>query len=288
MICSMTGFSRGEARGHSGSLTWELRTVNHRYLDISLRLPEDLRALESKCRERIAAVLRRGKVDGQLRFEAAVGIDATLEVDEHRARAVAEAAERMNGFLSRSSPLNGLDLLRWPGVVRESRPDVQQVNADALKLLDQVLATLTGMRVNEGERIANLLRERAQQIGAIVVEIREHIGQVREQLHNKLRTRFDELKLSVDENRLEQELVLLLQRLDISEELDRLDSHLTEFANSLKGGDAMGRRLDFLMQEFNREANTLGSKCQDSAVTKCVVELKVLIEQMREQVQNLE
>jgi len=288
MICSMTGFSRGETRGHSGSLIWELRTVNHRYLDISLRLPEDLRALEPECRERIAAVLRRGKMDGQLRFEAAVGIGTTLEVDEHRARVVAEAAERMNGFLSRSTPISGLDLLRWPGVVREPRPDVQRVNADALKLLEQVLTALTGMRVNEGERIANLLRERAQQIGTIVVEIRKHIGQVREQLHNKLRTRFDELKLSVDENRLEQELVLLLQRLDISEELDRLDSHLAEFTNSLKGGDAMGRRLDFLMQEFNREANTLGSKCQDSAVTKQVVDLKVLIEQMREQVQNLE
>ncbi|MGA9854787.1 MAG: YicC/YloC family endoribonuclease [Gammaproteobacteria bacterium] len=284
----MTGFSRGETRGHSGSLTWELRTVNHRYLDISLRLPEDLRALEPECRERVAAVLRRGRVDGQLRFEAAVGVGTVLEVDEHHARTVAEAAERMNGMLSRSSPINGLDLLRWPGVVREPRHDVQQVSADALKLLDQVLATLTGMRVNEGERIANLLRERARQIGAIVAEIRKHTGQVREQLHHKLRARFDELKLSVDESRLEQELVLLLQRLDISEELDRLDSHLAEFTSSLKGGDAMGRRLDFLMQEFNREANTLGSKCQDSAVTKRVVELKVLIEQMREQVQNLE
>jgi uncharacterized protein (TIGR00255 family) len=288
MICSMTGFSRGETRGHSGNLTWEIRTVNHRYLDISLRLPEDLRALELECRERIAAVLRRGKVDGQLRFEAAVGVDATLEVDEQRATALAQAAERMNGFLNRASPINGLDLLRWPGVVREPRPDVQQVNADALKLLDQVLVTLSAMRVNEGERIADVLRERAQRIGAIVVEIRKHISQLREQLHDKLRARFDELKLSVDENRLEQELVLLLQRQDIAEELDRLDSHLVEFKKNLKGGDAVGRRLDFLMQEFNREANTLGSKCQDSAVTKQVVELKVLIEQMREQVQNLE
>ncbi|HVC37296.1 MAG TPA: YicC/YloC family endoribonuclease [Gammaproteobacteria bacterium] len=284
----MTGFARGETHGHPGTLTWELRTVNHRYLDVSLRLPEDLRALEPDCRERIAGALRRGKLDGQLRFEAAAGIETALEVDEHRAKAVAEAAERMSGFLSRSAPINGLDLLRWPGVVRESRTDVRQVSADALRLLDEVLTTLTTMRESEGRRIANLLRERAQQISAIVGEVRDHIGVIREQLHTKLRARFEELKLNVDENRLEQELVLLLQRLDVSEELDRLDSHLIELVNGLKGSDAVGRRLDFLMQEFNREANTLGSKCQDSAITKRVVELKVLIEQMREQVQNLE
>ncbi len=288
MIRSMTGFARGETRSQSGNLTWELRSVNHRYLDVSLRLPEDLRALEPDCREHIAGVLRRGKVDCQLRFEAAAGAGTALEVDEQRARAVAEAAARMNTFLSQPSPINGLDLLRWPGVVCEPHPDVQQVSADALKLLDEVIEKLTSMRMNEGQRIAVLLSERARMIKAIVTEIRKHSGVVRDQLHAKLRVRFDELKLSVDASRLEQELVLLLQRLDISEELDRLDSHLTEFSNSLKGGEAVGRRLDFLMQEFNREANTLGSKCQDAAVTKQVVELKVLIEQMREQVQNIE
>jgi uncharacterized protein (TIGR00255 family) len=288
MIRSMTGFARGETRGQSGSLTWELRSVNHRYLDVSLRLPEDLRALEPDCREHIAGVLRRGKIDCQLRFEAAVGAEEALEVDLQRARAVAEAAERMNAYLSRSSPINGLDLLRWPGVVSEQHPDVQQASADALKLLDLVLGKLSAMRESEGQRIVNLLNERAQLIRAIVAEIRRHIGAIREQLHAKLRARFEELKLDVDENRLEQELVILLQRSDVSEELDRLDSHLSELENSLKGGDAMGRRLDFLMQEFNREANTLGSKCQDSAVTKQVIDLKVLIEQMREQVQNVE
>ncbi|MDE2091909.1 MAG: YicC family protein [Gammaproteobacteria bacterium] len=288
MIFSMTGFARGETKSKSSSLIWELRTVNHRYLDISLRLPDDLRALEPDCRERIARVLRRGKLDGQLRLEAAAGIETVLEVDEQRARAVAEAAERVNGMLSHSTPINGLELLRWPGVVRESRPDLQQVSSDALKLLDEVLVMLTAMRVSEGRRIAGLLSDRAQQISAIVAEIRKQIGAIRAQLHTKLQARFEELKLNVDANRLEQELVLLLQRLDVTEELDRLDSHLAEFANSLKGGDAVGRRLDFLMQEFNREANTLGSKCQDATVTKQVVELKVLIEQMREQVQNIE
>jgi uncharacterized protein (TIGR00255 family) len=288
MICSMTGFARGEVHGQSGSLTWELRTVNHRYLDVSLRLPEDLRSLEPVCREHVAGALRRGKLDGQLRFEVIAGLGTALQVDEDRARQVAAAAERMKGLLSRSTPISAFDLLRWPGVVKEPRPDVKQVSADALELLDQVLVTLTAMRVSEGKRIAVLLRERAQQVSAIVVEIRKHIGAIREQLHAKLRARFDELKIDVDKNRLEQELVLLLQRLDVAEELDRLDSHLAEFAFILKGDDAIGRRLDFLMQEFNREANTLGSKCQDAAITKRVVELKVLIEQMREQVQNLE
>jgi uncharacterized protein (TIGR00255 family) len=288
MICSMTGFARGETRGRSGCLTWELRTVNHRYLDISLRLPEDLRALEPDCRERIAASLRRGKLDGQLRFEVPDGDAAALEVDEQRARAVVETAERLSGLLAHPAPVNGLDLMRWPGVVREPKPDVQNVSADVLKLLDEVLTKLTTMRVSEGQRIADLLRERSRQISAIVAEVRGSTALLQQQLRSKLRMRFEELKLDVDENRLEQELVLLLQRLDVIEELDRLDSHLSELMNNLKRGDAVGRRLDFLMQEFNREANTLGSKCQDVAITKKVVELKVLIEQMREQVQNLE
>ncbi|MGA9852885.1 MAG: YicC/YloC family endoribonuclease [Gammaproteobacteria bacterium] len=288
MICSMTGFARGETRGHFGTLTWELRTVNHRYLDVGLRLPEDLRLLESDCREHITSVLRRGKLDGQLRFEAAAGSDAALEVDEQRARAVAEAADRVGAFLRLAAPVSALELLRWPGVVKEPQADVYQVATEALKLLDEVLGTLTTMRKREGERMAGLLRERARQISAIVKDVRGHVGGVREQLETKLRTRFQELKLAVDENRLEQELVLLLQRLDISEELDRLDSHIVELESGIKANDAAGRRLDFLMQEFNREANTLGSKCQDSATTKRVVELKVLIEQMREQVQNLE
>ncbi len=288
MICSMTGFARTENRSPVGTLTWEMRTVNHRYLDISLRLPEELRALEPDCRERIMKVLRRGKCDGQLRFEPGDEGDRALQVDEDRARAVAQTADRVGAFLRLAAPVSALELLRWPGVVAEPRTDVRQAGSEALQLLDETLGTLTSMRAREGERIAGLMRERAQQISTIVSDIRSHVGELREQLHAKLRARFEELKLNVDENRLEQELVLLLQRLDVSEELDRLDSHVTELESGLKGGDAVGRRLDFLMQEFNREANTLGSKCQDSAVTRHVVELKVLIEQMREQVQNLE
>ena len=288
MICSMTGFAQGEKRGAYGTLIWELRSVNHRYLDISLRLPENLRVLESESREHIAKAIRRGKLDGQLRFEPAAGGAIALQVDENRARAVAEAANRLGGLLHPAAPASALELLRWPGVVRDTQADVQVLGAEALSLLDTALGTLTGMRAREGARIAEQLLARARQISDIVAEVRGHTAGIREQLRTKLHARFNELKLNVDESRLEQELVLLLQRLDVSEELDRLDSHIRELESTLKKAEAAGRRLDFLMQEFNREANTLGSKCQDSAVTKQVVELKVLIEQMREQIQNVE
>ena len=288
MIRSMTGFARGETRGSFGTLVWELRTVNHRYLDMSLRLPEELRVLEPDCREHIAAALRRGKLDAQLRFEPALGASGELELDDDQLRAVARAAVRVAGTVGTAAGVNPLDLLRWPGVVRQRALDVDTVSAEALKLLDATLAKLTDMRQAEGERIGAMLRERGQAITAIVAEVREHAGGIRARLQDKLRARLDELKVAVDPGRLEQELVLLLQRLDVAEELDRLDSHLTELGTILGKGQAVGRRLDFLMQEFNREANTLGSKSQDSAITQRVVELKVLIEQMREQVQNLE
>ncbi|MGH8400844.1 MAG: YicC/YloC family endoribonuclease [Gammaproteobacteria bacterium] len=288
MICSMTGFARGESRGAFGTLVWELRTVNHRYLDMSLRLAEELRVLEPECREHVAAALRRGKLDAQLRFEQASGEAGELQLDEGQLRAVAAAARQVAALTGSAAGIDPLDLLRWPGVVKRPALDLQSVGAEALRLLDSTLEKLTSMRAGEGQRTAAMLRERAQAIAAIVREVREHAGGIRARLQEKLRSRFEELKLAADPGRLEQELVLLLQRLDVAEELDRLDSHLTELEAILKQGDAVGRRLDFLMQEFNREANTLGSKSQDSAITQRVVELKVLIEQMREQVQNLE
>jgi len=187
-----------------------------------------------------------------------------------------------------AAAVSALDLLRWPGIVKEKPTDVRVVAVQAMDLLEQALAALNDMRAREGQRIVELLQERAHRIQTTVTEIRGHTAGVQEQLRTKLRMRLGELQISVDQNRLEQELVLLLQRLDVSEELDRLDGHVRELESALKGKEAVGRRLDFLMQEFNREANTLGSKCQDTAVTKLVVNLKVLIEQMREQVQNVE
>ena len=288
MARSMTGFARREARGDFGVLIWETRSVNHRYLDMTLRMPEELRALESECRERVAALVKRGKLDGQLRFEPAVSADTVLKLDEARARAVAAAAARVASALSQPASIDPLEVLRWPGVVQEPPLDVAAVGAAAVRLLQDTLKDLLAAREREGERIAIMLRDRADQIGAIVKDLRGRLKDIQPRLRDKLKARVEELGVQVDTQRLEQELVLLVQRLDVSEELDRLESHLTEFATSLKDGEAVGRRLDFLMQEFNREANTLGSKSQDAAITQQVVDLKVLIEQMREQVQNLE
>ena len=287
MVRSMTGFARRETRAAFGVLVWEMRSVNHRYLDMSLRLPEELRSLEGECRERIAAEVKRGKLDGQLRFEPATSA-ASLELDEARARAVGQAAMRLASLLGANAPLSPLDVLRWPGVVQEASLDVAAVGQAALALLQQTLGDLNAARTREGERTAAVLQDRATRITAIVASLRSRQGEMLAMLRDKLRARLEELKVQVDPQRLEQELVMLAQRLDVAEELDRLDSHLKEFAGALKGGEAVGRRLDFLMQEFNREANTLGSKSQDAAITQQVVDLKVLIEQMREQVQNLE
>ena len=288
MARSMTGFARREARGDFGVLVWELRSVNHRYLDMGLRLPEELRALESECRERIAAAVKRGKLDGQLRFEPAAGGQAALTVDESRARAVGNALAQVAGIVGAAGKVSPGEVLRWPGVVQEPPLDVAAVGQSALKLLDQALADLAAARGREGERTATVLNDRARQITTIVAELRKRQAGMTAALRDKLRARVEELKVQVDPQRLEQELVMVAQRLDVAEELDRLESHLKEFSDTLKSGDAVGRRLDFLMQEFNREANTLGSKSQDAAVTQQVVDLKVLIEQMREQVQNLE
>lgn len=288
MARSMTGFARRETRAAFGVLVWEVRSVNHRYLDMSLRLPEELRALEAECRERVAAEVKRGKLDGQLRFEPAAGGQAAIKVDEARARAVIEAAFALPSKNVNMAQLNPMDVLRWPGVVQEPALDVAAVGEAALALLKQTLADLTAARAREGERTATVLKERAARIGAIVQALRARQGEMLAALRDKFRARIEELKVQVDPQRLEQELVILAQRLDVAEELDRLDSHLKEFGDTLKGSEAVGRRLDFLMQEFNREANTLGSKSQDAAITQQVVDLKVLIEQMREQVQNLE
>jgi len=288
MARSMTGFARREARGDFGVLVWELRSVNHRYLDMSLRLPEELRALEGECRERIAAAVKRGKLDGQLRFEPAAGGRDSLQVDEARARAVGNAIAQVAGVIGATGSVNPAEVLRWPGVVQEPPLDVAAVGQTALKLLEQTLADLAAARGREGERTAAMLDERAAGITRIVAELKKRQGDMTAALRDKLRSRVEELKVQVDPQRLEQELVMLAQRLDVAEELDRLGSHLKEFSDTLKSGEAVGRRLDFLMQEFNREANTLGSKSQDAAVTQQVVDLKVLIEQMREQVQNLE
>lgn len=290
MIRSMTGFARAEATAPWGSLAWELRSVNHRYLEAGLRLPEDLRALEARCRQQIAARLKRGKVDATLRVSWEAAGDRELALDLPLAARVAEAATRIRAEVGELALPTTTDLLRWPGVVREQERDLEPVAALAGAALDQALAELDAARSREGERLAEALADRCEAVAGLVVRVRERLPEIRAGLRQRLMDRLAGLDLEAEPQRLEQELAIQLGKVDVDEELDRLDSHVAEVRRILAARDdeANGRRLDFLMQEFNREANTLGSKSVDTETTRIAVELKVLVEQMREQVQNVE
>ncbi len=294
MIRSMTGFARRELAHAAGTLAWELRTVNHRYLELSLRLPEEFRSLEAECRAAIAASVKRGKLDATLIFRAAPGAVSGLELDTpfldeliKRTHEVSRRATAHGGQMTPSSPL---ELLRWPGVLKEPQQDRAPLLGAALETLRAALGELAGSRASEGERIAAMLRARCQQLEEQVAAVRARLPEVRERIRARLEERLGQLTLPAEPNRerFEQELALALARMDVDEELDRLSSHVAETAKALGGDEPAGRRLDFLMQEFNREANTLSSKSQDSATTRAAVDMKVLIEQMREQIQNVE
>jgi uncharacterized protein (TIGR00255 family) len=294
MIRSMTGFARREHAGDYGTLVWEVRSVNHRYLEISLRLPDELRSAEGEFRQAIQGAVRRGKVDASLQLRAAATARPSLEVDEalldvliQRSHEVTERATQRGGSLASPSPL---DLLRWPGVLRERERDATSLSADAARTLGETLAALTATRDSEGGRIAEMLSGRCGQIGELVAKVRARLPEVRSRISARLGERIAQLTLPPEANRdrLEQELSLLLSKLDVDEELDRLSSHIVEVGKAVGGSEPAGRRLDFLMQEFNREANTLSSKSQDATTTGAAVDMKVLIEQMREQVQNVE
>lgn len=291
MIHSMTGYAREESQTKWGRLSWELRSVNHRFLDVHLRLPEELRALESDIRSRIGARLRRGKVDAGLRIEFDFnGSDRSLSLDIQRLDQLADACKAVQGRFDRVQPVDPVEVLSWPGVVQRPALDVEALSEAVMALLDKALDELVSGRAREGERLAQLLSERAATIHELVERVRTRLPQVREQWRARLQARLAEVadKVEVDSVRLEQEVLLLAQRMDVDEELDRLDGHVDELKQALKRRDAVGRRLDFLLQEFNREANTLSSKSQDSEITAMAVEMKVTIEQMREQAQNVE
>ncbi len=287
MIRSMTAFASAETETPWGALAFELRSVNHRYLELNPRLPEELRAIEPALRERVAAKLSRGKVDVNLRFrpnDAATGemhLDAAL-LDQLEANAV-QLRKRFPALTT-----DFIRLLEWPGVIQQEEPDLEGLRQTALDLLDRALADMQATRQREGERLVGFLRERLDGVEKIIEQVRTWLPEIREALRARLRERLAEIEQSADPGRLEQELVLQLSRMDVDEELDRLQTHVAEARRVLGLNDAVGRRLDFLMQEFNREANTLGSKSVDQRTTQASVELKVLIEQIREQVQNIE
>ena len=288
MLRSMTGFARCERATTAGLLAWELRSVNHRYLEVSLRLPEDLRAIEGDLRRTIGAAARRGKVEAAcyLRADAAVGRE--LAIDEALLDRLIDNALAVQRRLGAAGTVDVVDLLRWPGVVRENQREATPLAAAAQELLAETLVAFTASRAGEGERIAEMLSSRAQSVFRIVDGVATRLPEVQSRIRAKLSERLAALGSEANPERLEQEIAMLVQKMDVAEELDRLKSHVTEFANTLASGDAVGRKLDFLMQEFNREANTLSSKSQDVETTRSAVELKVLIEQMREQIQNVE
>jgi uncharacterized protein (TIGR00255 family) len=287
MIRSMTAFAACERAATGGTLGCELRAVNHRFHELALRLPEELRAIEPALRERVAQKVSRGKIDLVMRFRPAGGSRAALNVNHGLLGQLALLAQHVDGAFPRVTT-EFVELLRYPGVVEEDAVDQAGLQADALALLDATLVEFVGAREREGEKLAAVMRERIDGIERIVAQVRGWLPEIRAALRAKLDAKLADLKLPLDPARLEQEVVLNLQKIDVDEELDRLGSHVAEARRVFSLPEAVGRRLDFLMQEFNREANTLGSKSVDSRTTQAAVELKVLIEQLREQVQNLE
>lgn len=288
MIRSMTAFARREHRGDWGTLTWELRSLNHRYLEVMVRLPEDLRGLEAQVRERLAARLQRGKVECSLRFRRDPGAAGGLSLNQDLARQVLDLSAQVLALAPELRPIGAMQVLGWPGVVEQAELDLAPVNGAALALLDEAVDELVTTREREGDGLRAIIEQRLSAMSSLVAQVREHLPQIRDALRQRLETRLAELEISADPGRLEQELVLQLQKIDVDEELDRLQTHVAEISAVLDRDEPVGRRLDFLMQELNRETNTLGSKSAATETTAAAVELKVLIEQMREQVQNIE
>ena len=288
MAKSMTAFARQSDNQEFGSLVWEVRSVNHRYLDVSTRIPEDLRSIEIAVREKVAAVLTRGKVECALRFKSSASHAAVINVNESLAHALVTACQVVSKPLHQPSEMNPMDVLRWPGVVEEAEQDLQSVTKAALELLDVTLKELVENRQREGERLQEMILQRKDAMIKIVQQEQARRPEILKAYREKMLARLEELKADPDMDRFEQELAYIAQKMDVDEELDRLNSHFKELTDVFGRDEAIGRRLDFIMQELNREANTLGSKSVDINSTQASVDLKVLIEQMREQIQNIE
>jgi len=286
MIRSMTAFAARERNTEWGTLACEVRAVNHRFLELGTRMPEEMRGVEPALRERVAARVSRGKVDVGLRLRAAEG-GGELQLNRALLTQLQGLAQELrDGFPELRAGLT--DLLQFPGVLQSRGVDPAALQVEVLALLDEVLADFVEAREREGSKLVTAILERVDGVAAIAAEVRTLMPQIREGQRAKLQARLDDLPHPVEPGRMEQELVLWLQKLDVDEELDRLDSHVVEIRRVLTQREPVGRRLDFLLQEFNREANTLGSKSVDRRTSQAAIELKVLIDQIREQVQNIE
>jgi len=288
MIASMTGFARREATGQWGTLVCELRSVNHRFLEAGLRLPDELRVAEGELRTRLAKQLRRGKVDCSINYRRPAGSAGALEIDSAALERLLAAVHLVARTMPQAAAVNALDVLRWPGVVRDESAVGDELLAAAYAVFGATLDELVAARAREGVRLRELLEQRCTGLETLVADVRARLPEVQARMRARLKERLAELAASADPERLEQELAILLQRLDVDEELERLSGHIAEVRRVIGGNEPAGRRLDFLMQELNREANTLSSKSQDLETTRSAVDMKVLIEQMREQVQNAE
>ena len=286
MLNSMTGFARQVAESPLGTLTCEIRAVNHRYLDVQFRLPEELRAKEIELKQAVGKIVRRGKVDCSIHFRRSSGEHGRL--NQELVEQIGARVEQLKAALPDTGTVNPIDVLRWPGVIEEEEVASEPLIKAAIALLGDTLASLSDMRASEGARIDTMLSTRCDEILQIAGGVRERMPEVLAAVRTKQQERIDRLDVEADPSRLETELALIAQKLDVDEELDRLESHVSEIRKVLTQDEAVGRRLDFLMQELNREANTLGSKSADADTTKAAVDLKVLIEQMREQIQNIE
>lgn len=288
MLQSMTAFARVQHQLDSGLLCWEIRSVNHRYLDVSFRMPDVLRFVEMDLRNQLRDVIHRGKLECSLKFQDTNTHNPSMLIDRGLVNALVHFAQELADTHQLANDLTVSSVLAWPGVVQTGSLDTETLAKDVSRSFAEAIAQLQAMRQGEGRILAGVIEDKLQQLRAVVAECRAHMGTLADKVREKWQAKIVQLPIEVAEDRLEQEVAMILMRLDVMEELDRLETHLTEVAQSLKSGKSVGRRLDFLMQELNREANTLSSKSDSAELTRRAVEMKVLIEQMREQIQNIE
>lgn len=288
MIKSMTAFARKQAQGEWGTASIEIKTVNHRYLDINLRLPEMLRELEMPMRDKLRGELSRGKIDVSLRYSLGSGVTTEVALNETLLKQLIAATEKVEQCVNEPAKYDAMDILRWPGVMQVADADLTETKQQVLNLVSEALLELSSVRQREGEALAKCILQRIDDIEQSIQQVIPRTQEIVAQQRKKLQQKVADLKVELDSDRLEHEIILIAQRIDVAEELDRLNTHIKEVRRVIKKGGVVGRRLDFLMQEFNREANTLASKSIDSDMTQAAVEIKVFIEQMREQIQNIE
>jgi len=287
MIYSMTAFARLEVKKDWGDAVWEIRSVNQRYLENFFRLPEQFRGLENTLREKLRQSLTRGKIECSLRIETKKQTNAELNLNKELANQVIQSLQWIKAQAGEGE-INLTDVLRYPGVVEAQEQDLDAISQDLLTAFDDLLTDFIAMRGREGEKLNDIIQQRLDAIAVEADKVRSQMPAVLQWQRERLLQRFEDALVNLDPQRVEQEMILLAQRVDVAEELDRLQMHVKETTNILKKGGAVGRKLDFMMQELNRESNTLASKSINADITASAVELKVLIEQMREQIQNLE